>query len=393
MNDHIVLKCTGSRVWMGGREYTRNLIRAILRAKHHYSLDFRVSLLVDGHDELVHYEIFRDKLNGLDESESSQAPWTLANRLRWRIRRFAGDINPRLKDYLISIGTTFAYPVVTASPSKQPFRSAAWIPDFQYKHFPNGAPSAEIEARKNEARRLANSAQTVVFSSRHAESDFVEMFPQRASSTFVLRFRVAIEENAWQHEPFKVVQKYNLPRRFYLVSNLLAPTKNHNVVLEALGILNQSTADVNVVFTGDLVDYRNPGYYNQFLAKIHELGIAHRVRVLGLIPKADQFQLLRFCEAYVQPSLFEGWHTGVEESHFVGKRIIISNIPVHLEQEPPNAHFFDPLAPEELARLMQKVWLEPQEFSADREIQARATYAEKQLVYGSDFLRLAGVIK
>jgi glycosyltransferase involved in cell wall biosynthesis len=389
---HIVLKATGSRFWMGGREYTRNLLRAISRAQAEESLDFKLSLMVDGHDELKHYEMFRSSLANFVESEAAQAPWSAVNRLRWRARRsLSGIDNPRLQEYLQSIGTTFAYPLITAPGQSQPFRSAAWIPDFQFKHFPTGAPPQEIAARQQDAQRIAETAQTIVLSSQHAERDCVELFPNCQGRTFVLRFRVSVEDSLWDADPWQTVGKYNLPKRYLLVSNLLAPTKNHNLVLKSLAVLAGSLPDLCVVFTGDLMDYRNPGFYNIFLAKIHELGVAAQVRVLGLIPKNDQFQLLRACQALLQPSLFEGWHTGVEEAHLIGKRILLSTIPVHVEQEPPHAHYFDPNDAQQLAEVIRQQWPTAVDFCRDYERAAVQAYSHKQAIYGRNFLKLAGV--
>lgn len=393
MKHHIVLKATGSRFWMGGREYTRNLLRAIFRAQAEESLDFKISLMVDGEDELAHYETFRGTLENCVESESAQAPWGTLNRLNWRIQRsFSKVSNPRLQEYLVSIGTSFAYPLSTAPRERQPFRSAAWIPDFQFKHFPNGAPLQEIEARKQDAQRIVDTAQTIVLSSKHAESDCLELFPSSRGRTYVLRFRVSVEESAWNADPLNVVKKYNLPGRFLLVSNLLAPTKNHSIALDALGVLADTIPDLCIVFTGDLMDYRNPGFYNTFLSKINELGVSTKVRVLGLIPKSDQFQLLRYCQALLQPSLFEGWHTGVEEAHLIGKRILLSTIPVHVEQNPPNSYFFDPTNAEELASLVRDQWMKHVDFSIDYENVARDLYNQKRALYGREFLQLAGVV-
>ena len=71
-------------------------------------------------------------------------------------------------------------------------------------------------------------------------------------------------------------------------------------------------------------------------------------RVLGVIPYKHVFSLIRFSQAVINPSLFEGWSTSVEESKAVGKTLILSDIPVHREQM-PDGIFFDPRNSCELA--------------------------------------------
>jgi len=58
----------------------------------------------------------------------------------------------------------------------------------------------------------------------------------------------------------------------------------------------------------------------------------------------------------INPSFFEGWSTTVEEAKSMGKRIILSDIEVHREQNPSGGVFFDPKNPKELAEIMWKVW-------------------------------------
>ena len=72
------------------------------------------------------------------------------------------------------------------------------------------------------------------------------------------------------------------------------------------------------------------------------------------IPLQEVKTLQAYSCAVIQPSLFEGWNTSVEESKQIGKRILLSDIPVHREQNPENGVFFDPHNAEELAHLMMQ---------------------------------------
>ena len=76
------------------------------------------------------------------------------------------------------------------------------------------------------------------------------------------------------------------------------------------------------------------------------------MRILGLIPRVDQIQLMRRCLAVIQPSLFEGWSTVIEDARALGKPMLVSDFPVHLEQNPPHTYFFERHNPDQLASLM-----------------------------------------
>ena len=67
-----------------------------------------------------------------------------------------------------------------------------------------------------------------------------------------------------------------------------------------------------------------------------------RFIVLGWVPHGHTFDLIRQSVAVLQPSLFEGWSTTVEETKSIGKAIVMSDIPIHREQSPAGAIYFDP---------------------------------------------------
>ena len=65
---------------------------------------------------------------------------------------------------------------------------------------------------------------------------------------------------------------------------------------------------------------------------------------------------MRRCLAVIQPSLFEGWSTVVEDARVFGKSIILSDIPVHLEQNPPHSIFFERHSSQSLATVLSDCW-------------------------------------
>ena len=103
-------------------------------------------------------------------------------------------------------------------------------------------------------------------------------------------------------------------------------------------------------------------------------GVGAAFRVLGLVPYEHVTALSRDAVAQINPSLFEGWSTTVEEAKSLGKRILVSRIPVHIEQDPPGGEFFDPHDPEELAGLMERAFAR-EDPEADRRLAEEARTA------------------
>ena len=73
------------------------------------------------------------------------------------------------------------------------------------------------------------------------------------------------------------------------------------------------------------------------------------------MPYSDLINLIHQSNALINPSLFEGWSTSVEEAKILNKTILLSNIKVHKEQNPKNSYFFDPKDDLRLSKIIHKV--------------------------------------
>jgi hypothetical protein len=126
------------------------------------------------------------------------------------------------------------------------------------------------------------------------------------------------------------------------------------------------------------------------LQAISTYGLANQIYLLGLIPKIDQIQLMRHSLAVIQPSLFEGWSTVVEDARCLGKKIILSDIPVHMEQDPPDSVYFDRYSPQQLADLISEWWMNlPSGVNSELENLALKRSEQDVKQYGYQFLEIA----
>ena len=155
--------------------------------------------------------------------------------------------------------------------------------------------------------------------------------------------REELEKHFPVHEPY-----FFLPNQFW-------QHKNHAVVVDAL---RQTPPEIRVICTGLMQDFRDASYVPSLLNKVRQAGLDHRFICLGMVPYRTMVGLMHHSIAVLQPSLFEGWSTSVEESKAMRKRIILSNIAVHLEQAPERGVFFAQDSPEELAACMKNVQAE-----------------------------------
>ena len=170
-------------------------------------------------------------------------------------------------------------------------------------------------------------------------------------------------------------RRYGFRGRYYFLPNQFWAHKNHAVVLEALALLKAQGHNFLVLATGNTNDYRQPDHYAALTRRVAELGIGDMFRPLGLVPYQDIMSLLRWSVALINPSLFEGWSTTVEEAKSMGKTVILSDIPTHREQSPERGKYFSPKSPDQLAALLVS---ESHQFN-DAEDQASVDAAALQL--------------
>jgi glycosyltransferase involved in cell wall biosynthesis len=96
----------------------------------------------------------------------------------------------------------------------------------------------------------------------------------------------------------------------------------------------------------------------------------------------------------LQPSLFEGWSTTVEEAKSLGKKLLLSDIAVHREQNPPESVFFDPKNSEELAAKMLKLFTDTSAGpDAALEIAARQNLPIRTNEYAENFLKAVEIAR
>jgi glycosyltransferase involved in cell wall biosynthesis len=75
--------------------------------------------------------------------------------------------------------------------------------------------------------------------------------------------------------------------------------------------------------------------------------------MLGLIPRDDQLTMMRHSQAVIQPSLFEGWSTVIEDAKSLQVPVVASNLTVNVEQLGERGLYFNPNNPDELAGILK----------------------------------------
>lgn len=386
----IALMAIGDIGWMGGIQYIINIVNALNEVDTKKNLE--VHIFKNSTQQLERLEKFTQLRLYVKDINEVLPPYSFPNRVKWLIKRkIFSRKYPRLEDYLIQEKFDYVYPAFLNSCNGR-LNYGAWIADFQYYHFPDGATHETTKAAEKVISQIAKEANKIIFSSRFCEKDAHFLFPVTLHKSFTMPFAVFVDKSHLNTNQLdSILIKYDLPREYLMVSNLFAVTKNHGTLFKAIGLLLHRGIKVNLVCTGNIVDYRNLSYANEILQMLTLYGIRSQVFLLGLIPREDQISLYRMARALVQPSVNEGWSTLVEEAKVLGKNLLLADIEVHKEQYPNNPYFFNAMSAEDLADKIIKLFNNTSNVYPETERERRAfeEYKPRVIAFGHRFLEIA----
>lgn len=257
-------------------------------------------------------------------------------------------LTPRFWKKNLNFDLIFPYPIDTKLQ-----QTACWIPDFQDKRLPNFFSADELKAREAQHRSYFNDFRHIVFSSNAARHDFEEFYPEAKVNKYVVHF-ATFEPMQAADNGDEVVKRYELPGRFFYCPNQFWIHKNHDTVIDAVKLLKDKGIEVVIAFSGKEHDHRAPDHSDKLRSKVQAQGLADNVRFLGFIPREDQMVIFSRATCIVQPSLFEGWSTVIEDAKSVSQYVIASSLPANIEQAEENIEFFEATDPHALAALLEK---------------------------------------
>jgi glycosyltransferase involved in cell wall biosynthesis len=334
--------------WIGGLNYYRNLLEAVLGLP-----DRRIDPVV-----LTGHRVDPKLLAGFPAISRVGSRFLTRNHPLWFIRQLIKRItgHDRILENLCARNRIQVLSHSGFLRPSAPIKTMGWIFDFQHKHMPGWFDAKELAWRDRAFSGSARCCNRIILSSKAAQTDFASIYPEHAYKTRVLNFTTSLGEATSGPALESLRTKYSLPEKFFHLPNQFWIHKNHKVVIDALEILKARGEEIHVVCTGNTRDHRHPHHFNELISRAEDAGVKGMFHVLGIIPYTDMRGLMQGAAAVINPSLFEGWSSTVEEAKAMGKQALLSSIPVHLEQAPGRGQFFDPVDPSGLAKLMSAAW-------------------------------------
>jgi glycosyltransferase involved in cell wall biosynthesis len=230
---------------------------------------------------------------------------------------------------------------------------------------------------------------TIMLSSEDARHDCERFYPSTVGRTRAVRFAVPAGEVIAFDQARATADRYKLPAHFFFMPNQLSKHKNHLLVLDALALLRERGSSIVVVSSGKQTDERHPAYFPMVQERLQALGLQDQLRLLGMIPYADLTALMQASVALLNPSLFEGWSTPVEEARALGVPLLLSDLDVHREQAGGAAVYFERHSATSLANTLHTFKAFTDEARAKQQAQARVDAGVRVRRFATEFAALA----
>ena len=346
----IAFTIIGGRAWAGGYNYLTNLLTVLAK----FSSGRVQPVLFLGTDldhELLQPLLVIDGIEVIfsDYFNSSRHAWSLFQSLI-----FGSDLGIKrlLMKHSIDVvfenarffGFSLGIPVI------------AWIPDLQHRDMSNLFTFAAWWKRELGFRLQIAADRHIMLSSHDACKACHRYYPSTLGRTHVVRFAVMPRPCPSLADIDHVRNLYQLPSHYFYLPNQFYKHKNHQLVLSALKLLQANAPDITVVASGRQPDPSDSKFFRKFLAYRESAGLLNCFRLLGSIPYEHIAPLMLGSVAVLNPSLYEGWSTTVEEARVFSVPLLLSDLPVNKEQAAGIAYFFDRSSEHSLASLMLEIW-------------------------------------
>ena len=241
-------------------------------------------------------------------------------------------------------------------PPLTPCRSVVTIHDCIHLRFPQYLPSKLGYAyARGQMWAATHQAARVITVSEASKRDILRYFRVPESRIDVIYN--AIDERFW-HEPdpediSRTRERYRLTAPFVLYAGNIKPHKNLERLIEAFHLMRQGSPelrDVELLIIGDDISK-----YATLRRAVHRHKLHKHVRFFGFVPDQTLASLYRLANAFVFPSLYEGFGLPPLEAMASGTPVIASNVSSLPEVVGDAALMIDPYEPSAIADAMYRV--------------------------------------
>ncbi|MDO8638488.1 MAG: glycosyltransferase family 1 protein [Candidatus Daviesbacteria bacterium] len=211
-------------------------------------------------------------------------------------------------------------------PQFSPVKRVAIIFDLSFLHFPEMFLVSDLWQLKNGTKFSAQNATHILTISNFSKKDIIKQYgiPKDKITVFYPGFNKEIFKPITNEAKIKKIKlKYKISKRYIIFISTIQPKKNIIRLIEAI----KNIEDLELIIVGKTTGPgREAWQFQEILQTPTKLGISEQVIFPGFVPTEELPYLLSGAEAFVLPSLWEGFGMSAAEAMATGTPVIVSNV-------------------------------------------------------------------
>lgn len=211
-------------------------------------------------------------------------------------------------------------------PSFNLVKNVISIFDLAYYFFPQLYEKTDLYKLKNWTKASAKKAAHIITISHSAKKDIINLLG-------VSEDKITVAYPGFNNDYYFPVRdkqkiaamqkKYQITKKYIIYVSTLQPKKNHKRLMQAI----KGIPDLNLVIVGKTKGQGRSGWmFEDILAEPERLGIKEKVIFTGFVPDEEVNLLINGAEAFVCPSLYEGFGIPVVNAMACASPVLVSNV-------------------------------------------------------------------
>ncbi len=228
---------------------------------------------------------------------------------------------------------------------------ATIVHDLVFKRYPETVNQKILKTQELRLNHVKKESKVIFVDSQVTKKDLNDFY-KIDSKNIVVNYPGVEVNKPSKDEIEKTLTKYKISKPFILTVGKIEPRKNLGNLIEAFKKIDNS--DLNLVIVGpkgwDLKNIKHPLQGKQI----------SNIKYLGFVMDQELYSLYSTCQAFVFPSLWEGFGYPLVEAMNLNTPVVCSKIPPFEEIAQKAACYFDPLNIDEILQTINKVLADDQ---------------------------------
>lgn len=243
-------------------------------------------------------------------------------------------------------------------PRFSPIPRVCTIFDLSYLHFPEMFKAKDIYQLKNWTKYSIENADHIITISNFTKKDIIDNYhidPDKITVTYLGYDQENFYPLKDKKKVNEILNKYNIKQPYIIYIGTMQPRKNLVRLIEAFSSVVGEDDRLNLVIVGKTTGPGREGWMFQDILKApKKFDIENRVIFTSFAPTKDLPALLSASEAFILPSLWEGFGIPALEAMACGTPVLVSNVSSLPEVVGHAAALFDPYSVKSISEAIAK---------------------------------------